>query len=134
MTRPIPRLLPAVLLGATLLTTASGAAVMPHFALARSAPKKDATVPPPSEIRLWFTQVPQDNTVSIRLLDAARDPVKTGPVEQDDDDPKVFFTAVEATLPDGTYTVAWRGIGPDGHVVRGDFSFRVDASASPAWR
>jgi methionine-rich copper-binding protein CopC len=30
-------------------------------------------------------------------------------------------------LPAGGYTVAWRGIGDDGHVVRGDFTFSVTA-------
>ncbi|NNF11802.1 MAG: copper resistance protein CopC, partial [Gemmatimonadetes bacterium] len=31
------------------------------------------------------------------------------------------------TLPPGTYTVSWRGMGQDGHVVRDSFQFSVAA-------
>ena len=34
---------------------------------------------------------------------------------------------IDQMLDEGAYTVAWRGIGDDGHVVRNDFGFRVTA-------
>lgn len=98
-----------------------------HFALVRSAPEADASVPSVDEVRLWFSQVPQEGSVSVRLVDPAGDGVETGELASDPDDGKVVFVPVSATLPAGAYTVAWRGIGDDGHVVRGDFAFTVTA-------
>jgi methionine-rich copper-binding protein CopC len=106
---------------------AADAATLLHFALTKSAPTDGATVPAPSEVRLWFTQVPQENSVAVRLLDRAGDPVETGDLQQDPEDGTIFSLELEGTLPSGGYTVSWRGIGEDGHVVRGDFGFTVSA-------
>lgn len=95
-----------------------------HFALSRSVPEKDASVGPPGELRLWFTQEPQDNSLSIRLM-AGGDPVETGPAVQDPDDGRVFSVAIDNALGAGDYTIAWRGLGQDGHVVRGEIPFSV---------
>lgn len=117
--------LKAALLG--LVAVAGGAAIdheAPHFGLRKSVPKKDASVPPPGELRLWFTQAPQDNSMSIRLM-AGEERVETGPAVQDPDDARVFAVAIESALGAGKYTIVWRGLGPDGHVVRGDIPFSV---------
>ena len=95
-----------------------------HFALSKSVPEKDAAIAPPGELRLWFTQEPQDNSISIRLL-AGEELVETGPAVQDPDDGTVFSVALENALPAGAYTIAWRGLGQDGHVVRGEIPFSV---------
>lgn len=99
-----------------------------HFDLKQSAPAKDAHVMgSPSEIRLWFTQAPQEGTTSIRLVTSAGDEAATGDVVQDPSDPTVFSVPVTGTLANGTYTVSWRALGQDGHVVRDTFSFMVMA-------
>lgn len=95
-----------------------------HFALSRSVPGKDASVGPPDELRLWFTQEPQDNSLSIRLM-AGEEPVETGPAVQDSDDGRVFSVAIDTALGAGDYVIAWRGLGQDGHVVRGEIPFSV---------
>ena len=95
-----------------------------HFALSKSAPEKDASVGPPDELRLWFTQEPQDNSLSIRLM-AGKEPVETGSVVQDPDDGTVFSVAIDNALGAGDYTIAWRGLGQDGHVARGEIPFSV---------
>lgn len=95
-----------------------------HFALSRSVPEKDASVGPPDELRLWFTQEPQDNSLSIRLM-AGAEPVETGPAVQDPDDGTVFSVAIDNALGAGDYTIAWRGLGQDGHVARGEIPFSV---------
>ena len=95
-----------------------------HFALSKSMPEKDASVAPPGELRLWFTQEPQDNSLSIRLM-AGGELVETGPAAQDPDDGRVFSVAIENALAAGDYTIAWRGLGQDGHVVRGEIPFTV---------
>ena len=98
-----------------------------HFGLAKSMPEADSSAPSPGAIQLWFTQVPQDNSVGIRLINSAGDLLETGPPMQDSGDPKMYSIAVKGELGPGTYTTAWRGIGDDGHVVRSEFSFAVDA-------
>jgi len=104
---------------------ASGA--LRHFALSRSVPAADATVPSPSEVRLWFTQVAQAGSVGIRLIDARGAAVETGEPARDAEDGRVYAIAVRSVLPAGPYTVSWRGIGDDGHTVRGEFRFTVGA-------
>ena len=90
-------------------------------------PEADATVTSPEEVRLWFTQVPQEGTVQIRLIDAGGDAVETGDVTQDAEDAKSFAISLEGTLANGAYTVSWRGMGADGHVIRESFGFSVQA-------
>ena len=98
-----------------------------HFALSQSAPEAGATIESPSEVRLWFTQAPQEGTTSIRLVDADGGLVHTADVVRDPEDGQVFSIALHGTLAAGEYTVAWRGMGEDGHVVRDEFSFSVSA-------
>jgi methionine-rich copper-binding protein CopC len=98
-----------------------------HFGLSRSAPEAESQVAELREIRLWFTQVPQEGSVSVRLVDASGNAVETGELQSDPTDGKIVFVGLDATPPSGAYTVAWRGIGDDGHVVRGEFPFTVDA-------
>jgi methionine-rich copper-binding protein CopC len=118
-----------ILVGALAAASSPKASPAFHFALERSAPEADATVQAPSEIRLWFTEEPQEGTTSIRLVEAGDSGVEVGDVTQDGDDPTSFFVELEGMLPAGTYTVSWRGMGDDGHVVRDTFDFSVAAQA-----
>lgn len=95
-----------------------------HFGLAKSVPAKDASVAPPGELRLWFTQEPQENSIVIRLM-AGGELVETGPAEEDPADGKVFSVAIESVLGAGAYSINWRGLGQDGHIVRGEIPFSV---------
>ena len=98
-----------------------------HFGLDRSVPAAGATVSSPETVTLWFTEVPQDNSISIRLVDARGGLVPSSDPAQDPDDGTRFQVRPSGTLQPGAYTVAWRGIGQDGHTVRGDFAFTVSA-------
>ena len=98
-----------------------------HFALSRSLPEADSSVESPSEIRLWFTEVPEAETTSIRLIGSDGGAIDTGGVSQDERDGRSFGVALEHALSAGTYTVAWRAMGDDGHVVRDSYEFRVVA-------
>jgi methionine-rich copper-binding protein CopC len=95
-----------------------------HLRLERSAPAADSVVSPPSEIRLWFSQSTQDGATSIRLIDAAGEPVPTGDIQASEDH-SVHHVPVPNELESGRYTVAWRTMAQDGHVIRGDFEFMV---------
>ena len=96
-----------------------------HFDLDRSSPEAGEAVTELSRVQLWFTQVPQDGTTAIRVVDAGGELVPTGDVVQDSEDGTQFSVALEGPAALGDFTVAWRGMGQDGHVVRDDFSFTV---------
>jgi methionine-rich copper-binding protein CopC len=113
------------LIGALTAAVTPDSAGPPHFGLRASTPEANAAVPSPSEIRLWFTQEPQEGTTRIRLMEADDAGVHVMDVAQDADDPTAFFIELHGSLPAGSYTVSWRGMGEDGHVVRDTFLFTV---------
>lgn len=115
-----------VALGAGTTAQAEGIRAF-HFELSKSSPEAGAEIASPSEVRLWFTQVPEEGTTSIRLVDGAGDAIHTSDVTQDAEDEYAFSVALHGALASGEYTVAWRSMGDDGHVVRGDFTFAVTA-------
>lgn len=98
-----------------------------HFALARSVPAADATVPSPAELQLWFSEVPRPGSLSVRLLDARDALVETPEPRAAENDAKEIHVAVPRRLSAGGYRVAWRAIGDDGHAVQGEFAFSVAA-------
>lgn len=98
-----------------------------HLELERSEPAADSTVgEAPTEIRLWFTQSPQIDGTSVRVLPMGGEPLETGDARLADDDDQLVLTSVDTPLADGRYEVRWRAMARDGHVVRGTFEFRVD--------
>lgn len=111
-------------LALTVFTVASMFAAGPassderHLRLVSSAPEADSTVAPPSQIRLTFSEAPQEGSTSLRLLDHTEGLIDTGAIEASGEG-MVFHAPVEATLADGSYTIAWRTMASDGHVVRG---------------
>jgi methionine-rich copper-binding protein CopC len=113
--------------GILLALGAATAADVLHFALSRSVPAADTTVPSPAEVRLWFTEAATEGSVSIRVVNAAGSPVETAAPARDEADGRIYAVAIPRPLAAGRYTVAWRGIGDDGHVVTGDFGFTVSA-------
>ena len=116
-------------LAVLLLVVLPAAAPAPrHFELDRSMPGADGTVPSLSAVVLWFTQEPQDDATSIRVLDASGEPVPSEALVQDPVDPKVFVLPIPRGLEPGAYSVAWRSMAADGHVVRDEFSFTVAAA------
>lgn len=100
-----------------------------HFELRTSVPKADSTVAPTDEVRLWFTQEPQDGTTQIRVL-RGDERVPTGDAQMDPDDATSYFVQHDMPLSEGDYRVMWRSMAPDGHVVDGEFEFRI-AEAGP---
>jgi len=118
----------AVLLSVATLASAPPAADGAlHLKLDKSAPEADATVSSVSEVRLWFSQKPDAQGTSIRVIDASGEPVPTSDLAADSGDAKVQYVTLAAPLAAGAYTVSWRAMSPDGHVVRGDYAFAVAA-------
>ncbi len=125
--RKFGTVLVATLLTAT-LTAASGVDRSAlHLRLVKSAPEADTQIESVSEVRLWFSQVPDAKATSIRITDAEGGAVETSKVATDSSDGRIQFASLDSELGTGQYTVAWRAMSPDGHVVRGEFGFEVMA-------
>ena len=91
--------------------------------------KQEVTVPhdgavlaaPPDVVSIAF-DAPMRITV-IRLTSEAGD---TFELERSDEmRPVTDFRATPPVLPNGRYTVEWRGLSADGHAMKGRFSFEV---------
>ena len=116
----------AVALGASLGVARAESPV--HLALERSDPNQDQTLSAaPVEVRLWFTQAPQAAATSVRIVAGDESLVESGDPTVDAEDVKVFSVAVGGEMAAGSYTVIWRAMSADGHVVRGEFSFSVSS-------
>lgn len=102
-----------------------------HLKLDRSAPAADSTVQAPvEELRFWFSQPPQLEPTTVRLLGPGEVMVELGAITATADDASILFAPVVGETPPGTYRVIWRTMATDGHVVRGDFSFTVEAGVT----
>lgn len=113
------------------LVGAAGTATA-HANLDRSDPADGAQLEAsPSRIALTFTERPDPALSSIELLDASGGTVALGEVRRDGGDPDTLLAAVDGSLPDGTYTVAWRVVSEeDGHSTAGAFAFGVGEAPS----
>ncbi|MDX1568604.1 MAG: copper resistance protein CopC [Longimicrobiales bacterium] len=118
----------AVLCGLLVAAPSSPSPVELHLALEKSEPAAEAVVTEVTEVTLWFTQRPQDETTSIRILNAEGDLVPSSDAAPLPEQPTVFRTVPEASLADGPYEVVWRTMAADGHVISGDFGFAVRSS------
>lgn len=117
-----------------LIWSAASAATGAHFELSRSLPEAYATVDSVSEIRLWFTEIPVEGTVSVRVVKGRSVPVSIGPIVPDARNPRVVSAGLRERLTPGTYTVSWRGRGTDGHDADGYFTFSLADSAGEVSR
>ncbi|MEK9499476.1 copper resistance CopC family protein [Gaopeijia maritima] len=102
-----------------------GAATVPHFDLEKSSPEADAMVHEIEAVTLWFTEEPAEESVTVRLIDGSGEVVEGLSAAVDEEDATRYVMPTTDGLAAGTYTVSWRGMGGDGHVVRGEFNFTV---------
>lgn len=107
--------------------------VSAHANLARSDPAANAILDtPPSEVRLWFTEVPEPRFADVQLLNRdGQTLVNVGKPSQDPSDDKLLHVALPAIGP-GIYTVTWRVISAvDGHATAGAFAFVIGRDQVP---
>jgi methionine-rich copper-binding protein CopC len=97
----------------------------PHAYLVRSAPAARATVArAPERVQLWFNErlEPAYSRVSVWSGDGTR--VDAGDVQVAASEPTRLSVGVPG-LPAGRYTVKYRVLSVDGHVVEAEFAFTV---------
>ena len=118
-----------VMLGGSVPRAGSGM----HLRLVRAEPAADSTVTvAPTEIRLFFSEAPQIRVTTVKLLDATSQEVTIGTAKADERDGKIVMAPITGTVAPGTWTVSWRTMARDGHVVSGDFRFTLRPTRQPA--
>jgi methionine-rich copper-binding protein CopC len=96
-----------------------------HTPLTGSVPAAKATVPAPvKEIVLEFGGDVRLTAVVLTDAQGGNKRVAAPPAAV----AKKFTVAVEEDLKAGAYTVNWRAVGADTHVVSGDFRFTISAA------
>jgi methionine-rich copper-binding protein CopC len=99
-----------------------------HAALVRSTPAQRAMLArPPDRVRLWFNEPLEAKFATVSVWDDKGVEIDQKDSLVESQDPKALSVGVP-TLGPGTYTVKYRVLSVDGHVVEGSFRFTVRSS------
>ena len=111
---------PPSIMAAVMLVVAGAA--FAHSKQEVTVPHDDAVLASPPDVVSIAFDAPMRITV-IRLTSEAGD---TFELERSDAmQPVTELHAIPPVLPNGRYTVEWRGLSADGHAMKGRFSFEV---------
>ena len=115
------RRLIASLAGAVLLATPAGA----HAVLVRSTPPGRATLAEqPDRVQLWFNERLEPAFSSVSVWSSAGTQVDARDARVGQDDAKRLSVTLPP-VPPGVYSVRYRVLSVDGHVVDSSFSFTI---------
>lgn len=99
--------------------------VSAHASLVKAEPARRAVLSvPPKQVRLWFNEEIEGDYASLSVLDANNKALTENKPQIHPDDPKSIFLELPE-LGEGQYTVKFRVLSVDGHVVDSDFKFTV---------
>lgn len=99
-----------------------------HAFLVRSAPAHRAVLGRmPERVQLWFNERIEPAYSTVSVWNAAGAQVDARDVTVGPDDPRRLSVTVEARAP-GLYTVKYRVLSVDGHIVDNRFTFTIKAS------
>jgi len=116
---------PAAVLGLLALAPADGLA---HAYLVKSVPAARAVVSrAPARAQLWFNERLEALYSHVSVVDGQGSRVDLGDAEVSPDDPKKLSVGLPALAP-GVYTVRFRVLSVDGHVVESQFKFTIRGS------
>lgn len=118
------------LVAACVIVPLLGAAPARHLRLERSAPADSSVVDSAPSVSLWFSQVTELDVTRVLVRGAAGDTLPTLPLTRDKAAKSPIVAAFKAPLAAGRYSVDWRTMAADGHVVRGTFRFTVRPAAT----
>ena len=96
-----------------------------HAYLVKSSPTRRATLSgAPARVVLWFNERLEAQFSQVAVWNTDGQQVDGGDVQVGPDDAKKLSVGIP-TLPAGTYTVKYRVLSIDGHVVESEFPFTV---------
>jgi hypothetical protein len=96
-----------------------------HAVLVKSSPARRAMLSkPPTSVQLWFNERLEAQFSQLSVWDAEGRQVDRQDPHVAPDDPKRLAVGL-AELAPGTYTVRFRVLSVDGHIVENEFPFTV---------
>ncbi|MCH9639129.1 MAG: copper resistance protein CopC [Betaproteobacteria bacterium] len=99
--------------------------VFAHATLIKSdPPRRAALTESPKHVQLWFNEEIESNYALITVLDSDGNSVSDEKPASVPDDLKSVVLAIPEISP-GSYTVEYRVLSIDGHVVESNYSFRI---------
>ncbi len=111
-------------LGLTLVFALAASQAFAHAHLKTAAPADGATVAPPTEIILGFTEELEAKLSSITVKDARGEIVSGAAAEVAPGDRKTLKVRLKPVSP-GVYSVEWAATSVDTHRVTGQYRFTV---------
>jgi hypothetical protein len=101
------------------------APALAHSMLVKAEPPRRAVLATaPAQIRLWFNEEIEGDYASLVVLDADKHPVTEIKPQLAPDDRKSIVLPLPELTP-GKYSVTFRVLSVDGHVVKSSFDFTV---------
>jgi len=101
------------------------APAMAHAALVKTEPPRRALLAKaPAEVRLWFNEDIESAYASLVVLDTGKHPVTEVTPHLAQDDQKSLVLPLPELTP-GKYSVKFRVLSLDGHVIQSSFDFTV---------
>ena len=102
--------------------------VWSHAGLVKSVPARRAVLSKaPARVQLWFTERLEARFCHVSVWNATEQQVDNVDVRLEPEDPRLLSVGLSALAP-GTYTVKYRVLSVDGHVVESQFSFTLRGS------
>ena len=105
------------------------APALAHAMLVKAEPPRRAVLTvTPGQVRLWFNEEVEKDYAALTVLNAGKTPVTDAKPTIAPDDPR----AIVLPLPElaaGKYTVKFRVLSVDGHVVDSSYDFTVKSKA-----
>jgi copper resistance protein C len=100
-----------------------------HAALVRSVPAARSDLRRvPDRVQLWFNERLEPAYSSLSVVDGGGNRVDGQDARVGPDDPKLLSVSLPALSP-GSYTVRFRVLSVDGHVVQSEFPFTIRGEA-----
>jgi copper resistance protein C len=113
-------------LGLALLTSlALPLPVFAHAIMVKSQPVVDSTIgESPKQVDVWFNDKVGSEYKALAVIDSAGKRVDNKDAAQETFDQSHLYTTIPELLP-GTYTVRYRVVSLDTHIVTGKFKFTI---------
>jgi copper resistance protein C len=98
----------------------------PHAGLVKSEPGRRAVLSsPPQQVRLCFNEKVEAKFSAVNLSDKDGNAVALGVPATDPADPQCLITPISGKLGGGSYTVKYRVLSVDGHIVDYGYGFSL---------
>lgn len=99
--------------------------VFAHASLVKAEPARRAVLSTaPIQVRLWFNEEIEAAYASLSVLDENKKPITDNKVVVHPEDPKSIVLDLPA-MQAGQYTVKFRVLSVDGHVVDSEYNFTI---------